>query len=184
MLPEKNEFFSSKYKLFREQYFHPDNDRLNSIIHVDATGWFDGIRQTIFFDPAHFSDSGNEPNISVASAQEQGAQPPKTHHGVSGGRATVKKETKYCRDSLGLLQSVDYKFNEDGSVNWRAMVDSKHLFPNKSWFEARDKPAPRSVLINHSDFEINNPSKESVIGFIATWISVGILIKVFLWIIS
>ena len=49
---------------------------------------------------------------------------------------------------------------------------------------ATTKPAPRSVLINHSDFEINNPSKESVIGFIATWISVGILIKVFLWIIS
>ena len=92
-----------------------------------------------------FSDSDSEPNISVASVQEQGAQPAKTHHGVSGGRATVKKETKYCRDSLGLLQSVDYKFNEDGSVNWRAMVDSKHLFPNKSWFEARNKPMPKPV---------------------------------------
>ena len=45
-------------------------------------------------------------------------------------------------------------------------------------------PAPRSVLINHSDFEINNPSKESIIGFIALWIAVGILIKVFIWIIS
>ena len=46
------------------------------------------------------------------------------------------------------------------------------------------EPAPRSVLINHSDFEINNPSKESIIGFIALWIAVGILIKVFIWIIS
>ena len=45
-------------------------------------------------------------------------------------------------------------------------------------------PAPRSVLINHSDFEINKPSKESIIGFIALWIAVGILIKVFIWIIS
>ena len=45
-------------------------------------------------------------------------------------------------------------------------------------------PAPRSVLINHSDFEINEPSKESIIGFIALWIAVGILIKVFIWIIS
>ena len=69
----------------------------------------------------------DQPNVSVASAQEQ------------------TKETKYSRNSLGLLQSVDYKFNEDGSVNWRAMVDPKHLFPNKSWFEARDKPTPRSV---------------------------------------
>jgi hypothetical protein len=52
---------------------------------------------------------------------------------------------KYSRDESGLLRSVDYKFNEDGSVNWRAMVDSKHLFPNKSWFEARNKPVPKSV---------------------------------------
>ena len=70
-------------------------------------------------------------NVSVASAQEQ--------------TKDISKETKYSRNSLGLLQSVDYKFNEDGSVNWRAMVDPKHLFPNKSWFEARDKPTPRSV---------------------------------------
>ena len=78
-----------------------------------------------------FSDSGDESNISVASVQEQ--------------IKDIAKETKYSRNSLGLLQSVDYKFNEDGSVNWRAMVDSKHLFPNKSWFEARNKPMPRSV---------------------------------------
>ena len=52
---------------------------------------------------------------------------------------------KYSRNENGLLRSVDYKFNEDGSVNWRAMVDSKYLFPNKSWFEARNKPTPRSV---------------------------------------
>ena len=52
---------------------------------------------------------------------------------------------KYTRGKDGLLKSVNYEYNEDGSVNWRAMVDSKHLFPNKSWFEARDKPVPRSV---------------------------------------
>jgi hypothetical protein len=73
----------------------------------------------------------DQPNISFASVQKQ--------------IKDISKETKYSRNSLGLLQSVDYKFNEDGSVNWRAMVDSKHLFPNKSWFEARNKPVPRSV---------------------------------------
>jgi len=46
------------------------------------------------------------------------------------------------------------------------------------------KPADRSVLINHPDFEIVKPSRDSVLGFIATWIAVGILIKVFIWIIS
>ena len=46
------------------------------------------------------------------------------------------------------------------------------------------KPAPRTVLINHPDFEINKPSKESVMGFIVAWIAVAILIKLFIWIVS
>ena len=52
---------------------------------------------------------------------------------------------KYSRSKDGLLKSVEYEYNEDGSVNWRAMVDPKHLFPNKSWFEARNKPLPKSI---------------------------------------
>lgn len=64
---------------------------------------------------------------------------------ISDTKYNTKYNTKYSRDEGGLLKSVDYKFNEDGSVNWRAMVDSKYLFPNKSWFEARNKPTPRSV---------------------------------------
>ena len=46
------------------------------------------------------------------------------------------------------------------------------------------KPAPRTVLINHPDFEINKPSKESVMGFIVAWLAVAILIKLFIWIVS
>ena len=61
---------------------------------------------------------------------------------------SVAKEAitnKYTRGKDGLLKSVSYEYNEDGSVNWRAMVDPKHLFPNKSWFEARNKPLPKSI---------------------------------------
>jgi hypothetical protein len=50
----------------------------------------------------------------------------------------------YKRDERGLLEGVDYKFNDDGSVDWRAMVDPKHLYPNKGWFESRGEPMPRS----------------------------------------
>ena len=46
------------------------------------------------------------------------------------------------------------------------------------------RPAPRSVLIDHPDFEITKPSRESVIGFLATWIAVGLLIAAFVWIIK
>ena len=49
------------------------------------------------------------------------------------------------RNELGLLESVDYQYNEDGSVNWRALVGTEHLYPNKGWFESRNKPVPRSA---------------------------------------
>ena len=52
---------------------------------------------------------------------------------------------KYKRNEHGLLESVDYVFNEDGSVNWRAMIKPEHLYPNKDWFEYRKIPVPDSV---------------------------------------
>ena len=46
------------------------------------------------------------------------------------------------------------------------------------------KPAPRSVLINHPDFEITKPNLISVLGFLASWLAVGLLIGVFVWILK
>ncbi len=46
------------------------------------------------------------------------------------------------------------------------------------------KPAPRSVLIEHPDFEIMKPSRISVVGFLVSWLAVGLLIAVFIWIIK
>jgi hypothetical protein len=51
----------------------------------------------------------------------------------------------YKRDENGLLENVDYIFNDDGSVDWRSMIKDEHLFPNKGWFESRKKSVPRSV---------------------------------------
>ena len=51
----------------------------------------------------------------------------------------------YKRNELGLLEGVKYEYSEDGSINWRAMVDPKHLYPNKGWFETRNQPMPYSV---------------------------------------
>ena len=51
----------------------------------------------------------------------------------------------YKRNEHGLLTNVDYTFNEDGSVNWRAMVKEEYLYPNKDWFNARGQPVPTSV---------------------------------------
>lgn len=51
----------------------------------------------------------------------------------------------YKRDENGLLDNVDYEFNEDGSVNWRAMIKEEFLYPNKDWFASRKKDVPSSV---------------------------------------
>jgi len=51
----------------------------------------------------------------------------------------------FQRDDDGLLKNVQYVFNEDGSINWRAMIKDEHLFPNKSWFEMRKKGMPSSI---------------------------------------
>lgn len=52
---------------------------------------------------------------------------------------------KYSRDEHGLLKSVDYVFNEDGSIDWRAMVKPEFLYVNKEWFEMRKKEIPSSI---------------------------------------
>ena len=67
-------------------------------------------------------------------------------------KKAAKKATKkklfgpdlYKRDEHGLLENVDYIFNEDGSVNWRAMIKPEFLYPNRDWFNYRNKPVPDS----------------------------------------
>tara|TARA_B100000945_G_scaffold117576_1_gene93447 strand:+ start:16721 stop:17500 length:780 start_codon:yes stop_codon:yes gene_type:complete len=50
----------------------------------------------------------------------------------------------YKRNEHGLLENVDYVFNEDGSIDWRAMIKAEFLYPNKGWFDARNKPTPKT----------------------------------------
>jgi len=50
----------------------------------------------------------------------------------------------FKRDEHGLLENTQYVFKDDGSVDWRAMVKSEHLFPNKGWFQQRKQEAPTS----------------------------------------
>jgi len=52
---------------------------------------------------------------------------------------------KFKRDNNGLLVSQQYIFKEDGSIDWRSMISDDHLYPNRDWFETRNKPVPKSV---------------------------------------
>ena len=40
----------------------------------------------------------------------------------------------YSRDDKGLLDGINYTYRQDGSIDWRAMVDSNYLVPNKENF--------------------------------------------------
>jgi len=51
----------------------------------------------------------------------------------------------YKRNAAGLLDGVKYEYNKDGSIDWRAMIASEHLYPNKGWFELRNQPMPHSI---------------------------------------
>jgi hypothetical protein len=52
---------------------------------------------------------------------------------------------KFIRNSLGLLDSINYKFTEEGAVNWRAMVNPKYLYVNKESFQRRKENIPDSI---------------------------------------
>ena len=51
----------------------------------------------------------------------------------------------YKRNEHGLLENVDYVFNDDGSIDWRSMIKPEFLYPNKGWFDARNKPTPKTI---------------------------------------
>jgi len=51
----------------------------------------------------------------------------------------------YKRDEHGLLNGVEYNFNDDGSVNWRSMIKPEFLYPNKGWFDMRNQEMPSSI---------------------------------------
>ena len=68
---------------------------------------------------------------------------------MSETKTTKKKAAKkfygpdvYKRNDDGLLENAEYIFNEDGSVDWRGMIKDEFLYPNKGWFDSRNKPTP------------------------------------------
>lgn len=65
-------------------------------------------------------------------------------------KKTTKKETKeesprLTRDSDGLIEGIEYKFSEDGSINWREMIEPQHLVPHKEWFDRKKQKVPESI---------------------------------------
>ena len=52
---------------------------------------------------------------------------------------------QFKRDNYGLIETQEYIHEEDGSINWRAMIKDEHLYPNKDYFLRFDKEVPESI---------------------------------------
>tara|TARA_Y100001934_G_C12367577_1_gene784392 strand:+ start:1416 stop:2126 length:711 start_codon:yes stop_codon:yes gene_type:complete len=50
----------------------------------------------------------------------------------------MSKLKKIKRNAEGLLTDVDYKFSEEGLIDWRKMIDNKWLVPNRQRTEETD----------------------------------------------
>jgi len=57
----------------------------------------------------------------------------------------LENVSKYKRNQYGLIESAEYHFNEDGSINWRKMIKPEFLYVNKGWFEQRNQEVPKSI---------------------------------------
>ena len=49
------------------------------------------------------------------------------------------------RDPLGLCEGITYTFKDDGLVDWRAMVNKEHIYPNEKYFTEKKKPVPSTI---------------------------------------
>jgi hypothetical protein len=41
----------------------------------------------------------------------------------------------FYRDGCGLLECINYNFNEDNTINWRSMINKEYLVPNRDAFK-------------------------------------------------
>ena len=72
-----------------------------------------------YFQSMSKTKQNQEEGPSVGPVGEKGVEGPPGIDNSFGPK-------NYQRDEHGLLKNVQYVFNEDGSVNWRAMIKEEH----------------------------------------------------------
>jgi hypothetical protein len=63
---------------------------------------------------------------------------------IDGGEVLNAKLLYAKRDLSGLLNNVEYKLNEEGFIDWRAMIKPAYLYINKDSFASRNLQVPES----------------------------------------
>jgi hypothetical protein len=72
---------------------------------------------------------------------------PETPNLIELAQKSAIPPNKITRNECGLIDNglVNYQYTSEGLVDWRSMIDPKHLAINKYNFERRGKPVPDSV---------------------------------------
>jgi hypothetical protein len=80
-----------------------------------------------------------EQSISINST-ELGKAEPKLIETITVPEPKVNPPKLFVRNLHGLLENdnINYVFNDDGSINWRAMVKSQYLVPNRQKTQETD----------------------------------------------
>jgi hypothetical protein len=60
-------------------------------------------------------------------------------------KKAAKTPPKIVRNEFGLLDGIDYKYSDDGFIDWKATIPPAHLFPNKDRFIAAKKEIPKTI---------------------------------------
>jgi hypothetical protein len=79
-----------------------------------------------------------EQTISIGSSELSKAESIKTD--ITILQAKILPPKLFIRNQYGLLENdnITYQFNDDGSINWRAMVKSQYLVPNRQRTQETD----------------------------------------------
>jgi len=70
---------------------------------------------------------------------------------------------KFQRDENGLLKNIEYTFQEDGSVDWKAMIPKKYIVFNEEWFERNNQNIPTGETLADVDKPEDYEEKQLVV---------------------
>jgi hypothetical protein len=56
----------------------------------------------------------------------------------SNKKNSSESDLKFKRDQSGLVCGINYQFNDNGTINWRSMIQKEHLVPNRDLFKNQD----------------------------------------------
>ena len=70
------------------------------------------------------------------------------------------------RDANGLLSGVDYVFNESGLIDWRKMIKSEYLVPNKDRTNETDVTKLKDYQLIIPRTEVKGKKSDSHLGHV------------------